>query len=344
LIVSIQSKVVQGPWGGGNLFTSNLVDYLLKNNNEVIDNLYDKNIDVILMTDPLKQSISINYSFNEIKRYKKYINPGVKIVHRINECDERKNTNYVNKEILTCNKIADTTVFVSEWLKGIYEQLGLLNNNRVILSGSNKNIFNDIGKIKWNNKSNVKIVTHHWGTNINKGFKVYEYIDKLIDENNLNNVEFTYIGNLPSKFMFKSSNYIEPLQGSDLANELKKHDIYLTASINEPSGNHHIEGAQCGLPLLFINSGGVAEYCKDYGLAFDDIEQFRKTLYDLIDNYDFYFKKIKDYPHNSEKMCNDYMDVFKQIVLEDNNLQNKNIYSNFYKIIYSLNKLKNKII
>ena len=77
--------------------------------------------------------------------------------------------------------------------------------------------------------------------------------------------------------MFKSSNYIEPLQGSDLADELKKRYIP-NSSINEPSGNHHIEGAQCGLPLLFINSGGVAEYCKDYGLALTTLSNFRSTI------------------------------------------------------------------
>ena len=38
-------------------------------------------------------------------------------------------------------------------------------------------------------------------------------------------------------------------------NELKKHDIYITASENEPSGNHHMEGALCGLPILFKDSG-----------------------------------------------------------------------------------------
>ena len=60
MIVSIQSKVIQGPWGGGNLFVKNLINYLIKNKIHVLDNLYHENIDVILMTDPLKNSISTN--------------------------------------------------------------------------------------------------------------------------------------------------------------------------------------------------------------------------------------------------------------------------------------------
>ena len=39
------------------------------------------------------------------------------VVHRINECDERKNTDYVNKSLIKANKVADHTVFVSSWLK-----------------------------------------------------------------------------------------------------------------------------------------------------------------------------------------------------------------------------------
>ena len=52
MIISIQSKVIAGPWGGGNLFAKNLIEYLTKNNFDVINDLYNENIDVILMTDP----------------------------------------------------------------------------------------------------------------------------------------------------------------------------------------------------------------------------------------------------------------------------------------------------
>ena len=83
-----------------------------------------------------------------------------------------------------------------------------------------------------------------------------EYKDKL---------EFTYIGNLPKKIKLTNTKVVSPISGKDLANEIKKNNLYLTGSINEPSGNHHIEGAQCGLPLLYLESGGTIEYCEGYG-------------------------------------------------------------------------------
>ena len=44
----------------------------------------------------------------------------------------------------------------------------------------------------------VKLVTHHWSSNWNKGFDTYKRIDELInDEYWSNKIEFTYIGNVP---------------------------------------------------------------------------------------------------------------------------------------------------
>ena len=65
--------------------------------------------------------------------------------------------------------------------------------------------------------------------------------------------------------------------GKNLANELKKHDIYITASENEPSGNHHMEGALCGLPILYKDSGSTSEYCNNFGVSYE-IESFLKSL------------------------------------------------------------------
>ena len=345
MIISIQSKVVKGPWGGGNLFAKNLINYLKANNFEVISHLYNRKIDLILMTDPLKNSSSTNYSFNEIKNYKKFINPNVKIVHRINECDERKNTNYVNNEIIKSNYVADKTVFVSNWLKNLYESIGLENNNSVILSGSDRKIFNNLNKKKWDRKTNLKLVTHHWGTNVNKGFNIYSFLDEAIYINSIKNVEFTYIGNLPKNFQFKATNHIQPLEGKKLANELKKHHIYLTASINEPSGNHHIEGAQCGLPILYLNSGGVVEYCQKYGVPFDNQNDFLNSLEEISEKYEIYFSKVLEYPNDSNLMSFSYMQLFNQLnEINEENKHNQNVKFNLYILKYFLNKIKFKLI
>ena len=98
----------------------------------------------------------------------------------------------------------------------------------------------------------LKIVTHHWGSNWNKGFDVYKKLDDLLVDDYWGKlIDFKYIGNLPEGFKFKNAEYVPPLSGIKLAEELKSNHIYITGSLNEPSGNHHIESSQCGL-LYFI--------------------------------------------------------------------------------------------
>ena len=91
--ISIGSKIVQGPWGGGNLFAINLSNYLKDRGHEVYYDLSIPDIDLILLTDPRSRSESSS-TFNhiEIEKYKELVNPNVAVVQRINECDERKNT------------------------------------------------------------------------------------------------------------------------------------------------------------------------------------------------------------------------------------------------------------
>ena len=119
--VSIGSKIVKGPWVGGNLFAINLSNYLIQKGHQVIYDLTDKDIDLILLTDPRsRRESSSTFNHKDIKQYKKYINPNSIVVQRINECDERKNTNNINKFYLNASNVANHVVFVSTWLRNIY--------------------------------------------------------------------------------------------------------------------------------------------------------------------------------------------------------------------------------
>ena len=137
--ISIGTKIKDGPWGGGNLFAINLKNYLEKNNHEVVYNLEDDDIDLILLTEPRRTSESSSFTHIDILKYRQFVKSDVIVVHRINECDERKKTNFVNQYLIEANKSADATVFVSSWLKDLFMKQGLeCEKISVILSGSSK--------------------------------------------------------------------------------------------------------------------------------------------------------------------------------------------------------------
>ena len=340
--ISIGTNIKEGPWGGGNLFAINLKNFLESKEVEVINHLRHDDIDLILITEPRKTSESSAFTHQQVINYLKYVNNETLIVHRINECDERKDTNYINKYIIEANKVADYTIFVSTWLKNIYTEQGMEEKNKkVILSGSDTSIFNSKDFIPWDEREKLSIVTHHWGANWNKGFDIYEYIDKLLDQEYWKNkIEFNYIGNLPEKFNFKNVKVYKPLSGKTLADQIKKSHLYITASVNEPSGNHHIEGALCGLPVMYRNSGGIPEYCQGFGLEYK-MENFEIKLKEMMEGYKKYTNLLKEYPYKADKMSKDYYDLFnfilqnkEKIILDrDIDLRSNNFISTLYKRI-----------
>ena len=341
--VAIGSKYIDGPYGGGNLFIKNIKSYLIENNHNVVFELKDKDIDIILLINPLYDSEHSTFNHLDIIYYQKFINPEAISIQRINECDERKNTNYVNKQILNSNKFIDHTIFVSTWIKNLFVEKGLQKeNSNVILSGSDSAIFNRAGKSQWNKKEPIKLVTHHWSGNWMKGFETYLAIDKLLQKDEWKNkLKFFYIGNIPNDLNFENTKVIPPLDDVNLALELKKKDIYITGSINEPSGNHHIEAAQCGLPILFIESGGIPEYCKGYGIEFTT-ENLEEKLKLLISQFDDYFEKMEFYLNSSEKMGKEFLAIFEKLIEDKNEILEKRDFIPVYKVFMKILSYKFK--
>jgi hypothetical protein len=344
--VSIGTNIKEGPWGGGNLFAINLKSYLELNGVKVIHHLNDEDIDLILITEPRKTSESSAFTHLDVQKYLYFVNNQTQVAHRLNECDERKGTKYVNRYLIEANKIASQSIYVSKWLMDLYVTQGITSkNNKVIYAGADEKIFNSENFTPWNKKEKLKIVTHHWGANWNKGFDTYLLLDSMISsEEWKNKIEFTYIGNIPKNVNFKNTHHIQPLSGKNLANEIKKHNLYITGSLNEPSGNHHIEAAQCGLPLLYLDSGGTPEYCSDYGIEFSN-ETLNEDLKQMIIDYDTYVNKVQNYRFSSTKMCQDYLKLFyKMLENKENNIYSKNKSLNYKlekKFYYFMKNLKN---
>lgn len=342
--ISIGTKIQDGPWGGGNLFAINFSNYLIQNGHNVVFDLNDSDIDIILLTEPRKTSPSSSFTNYDISNYLKYVNSNALVVHRVNECDEHKDSKYINKYISFANQIADATIFVSTWIKNIYMNYGnfLQKPNYVILAGANENIFNRNNFIEWNRKEKIKLTTHHWSRNWKKGFEIYKEIDNLLSKNEYGKrIEFNFIGRLPEKLQFYNSNIIKPLSGIYLASEIKKNHLYITGSINEPSGNHHIEAAQCGLPVMYLDSGGIKEYCDGYGVEYQK-DNLVEQIEFCIENYENLIEIQKSYPRNATKMSIDFLNFFNLILSQRDKLINSRIPQKptyFKDFIYNLKKI-----
>lgn len=315
--VAIGFRQIDGPWGGGNRFAAVLTAHLRAAGHEMCQHLDREDIDIILVMDPRWRHPNVTFTPAEVFRYLQFKNPKAIVVHRINECDERKGVVGMNWRLRVANYCADHTVFVGAWLQRlrVWENAAGARAS-VITNGADTAIFNPAGWIPWDGEGPLRLVTHHWGSHWMKGFDIYSRLDALLDEEAWRDrFAFTYVGNLPAGFQFRNARHVAPLDGLALAAELKRHHGYLTASINEPGGNHQNEGALCGLPLLYRKSGCMPEYCQGFGVEFVEAD-FESALNVYRDQYQNLRARMSAYPHTAANTTAAYLSLFDELAAD----------------------------
>jgi hypothetical protein len=292
-------KLIEGSGGGGCFFVKNMVDYLNTQHPgefNIVTSL-EPNIDLIFMIDPRKNMTNM-FSLDDIMKYKQN-HPNCKTLYAVNECDIKREVN-INLEPLILKTImfCDHNIFISKWLKQYYYDKypfiqQKINNAEVIFNACDLNHYYPDRNRKLN-KNSIKLVTHHWSDNYFKGFEIYNKLDQLLGKDEYKYIQFTYIGRYnTNKYVPRNLNYIPPISGELLGNELRKHDIYLTASLFEPGGIHQLEGMASGLPILYReNGGGIKESVRKAGEEFKDIEDLFEKLKKIIENYEQYCNNI----------------------------------------------------
>lgn len=293
------------PYGGGNISVFYLIRAISNkySDYEVTYNL-ESNISIYVIIDPFKDNKFKLYSLEDVVNYKKQY--GGKIVIRVNDCDKTRIVNDKNSRELQIMKnfnSIDFFIFNSNYIKSYYfnkfsqKNIQIKNNFNVIINGCDQNIFYEAPKIL-NDK--IKIVTHHWSSNMHKGYQLYYDLWKYT-KNHTTNIDFTFIGkNVPD--MFKEAPIIGPFSGIRLADHLNKYHIYITDSVYDSCPNHVIEAISCGLPVLCSDKeGGARELTTmspyKIGELFTSFDDLLKKIDIIIKNYDFYIENIKKSKH-----------------------------------------------
>lgn len=268
------------PTGGGNQFLKALKSYFIS------IKAYEE--------DPAQADIFLFNSHHCLKRVflLKLKYPEKLFIHRVDGPIELYNTKKDRRDdiiFLTNELIADGTVFQSYWSRRMNKRQGMITKTfeTVISNAVDPTLFNSNDRIPFSTNRKLKLVAASWSSNIKKGFKIYEWLD-----NNLNfeKYEMTFIGNSP--VFFKNIRHIKPLKSADLALELKKNDIFITASQKDPCSNSLIEALSTGLPVIAFNDGGHPELLGKAGELFVDKEEIPNLIEIIADNYASYLKRI----------------------------------------------------
>ena len=278
-----------GPWGGGNKTLTAITTKMSELGHSVVYDL-EENIDIIFCFDPRPNSQGIWYqNFIDYKAK----NSNCKIIQRVGDIGTHSKPD-LTQLVMQTSQISDFLIFPSDWAR---KSIGFKKKNYDIVpnrpvAGFYENRDENIGIA-----DKVKIVTHHWSTNPMKGFHVYKALGDEIKKGlkiNGYTCEFTYIGRYPEENRSPGLRIIDPIDVQELAEELPKHHIYLTASLGEAGANHVLEALAAGLPVVYHEKGGsIPEYCLGYGLEYgDNLNELIDALSNIIKNYTHFKNNI----------------------------------------------------
>jgi glycosyltransferase involved in cell wall biosynthesis len=194
--------------------------------------------------------------------------------------------------VFAANKyLADATIFQSDWSRQQNHLLGLPKRRfeTVIVNAPEPTVFNRKGKIPFSTQRRVRLIATSWSQNWKKGFDVYQWLDENLD---FSKYEMLFVGRTPVEF--KNIKHIPLLNSEQLAGELKKSDIFITASQKDPCSNSLIEALHCGLPAVGLRDGGHPEIISNCGETFIEADEIPDLLEKIIKNYHKYQTNIRN--------------------------------------------------
>ncbi|MBC7833661.1 MAG: glycosyltransferase family 4 protein [Phycisphaerales bacterium] len=119
----------------------------------------------------------------------------------------------------------------------------------------------------------IRVIATSWSPGPSKGASVYAWMDRNLDPARF---EMTFVGNVPATL--KNWRKIDPQPSEKLGQLLREHDVYITASRDDPCSNALIEAMACGLPALYFNGGGHPELAQFGGLPFTRADEIPGLL------------------------------------------------------------------
>ena len=213
--------------------------------------------------------------YGAVLRQKK-ARPNLRVVHRIDgaaqEYGRRDGVDWLQRDV---NRLADLTVYQSQYAFNATHDRYRLTSMRgpVIHNPVDTTHFSPEGpRYEW--PSGVtRVISVGWSLNLLKG----NWRIPILARANPN-VEFVVVGRHTEVYDLPNVRKIDFLEHEDLPQALRSVDAYLSLIQNDACPNVIIEALACGLPVIYVPSGGVPELVRGAGVAFASDADFPAAL------------------------------------------------------------------
>lgn len=282
LTVGLWHTFFKPPYGGGNQFMMALRKALTNRGVDVRENELTEQIDAYVLN-------SIHFDVDSFLAFGR--EHRLNIIHRIDGPiflirgfdREKDELCYRLNE-----QFASATVLQSAWVYQRILDMGYNPVSPVIIHNAvDSEIFHSRGRTLFDPDRKIRLISSSWSNNPRKGGPVYKWIEDHLDWSRF---EYTFVGNASETF--HRVKHIPPVPSEELADILRNHDVYITASRNDPCSNALIEALACGLPALYLNDGGHPELVGAGGLPFNAEEEIFPQLNKLVENYSSFQRLI----------------------------------------------------
>jgi glycosyltransferase involved in cell wall biosynthesis len=188
-----------------------------------------------------------------------------------------------DRQIEAINReLADATIVQSRYSLDAHGALGIeLRAPEVVRNSVDPSIFHPLGEREPLLGRKIRVVAVSWSDNPNKGTDVFAWLDEHLD---WERYEMTFVGR--SQEPFRRIRAVGAVRTEAVADELRRHDVYLAPSVNDPCSNALLEALACGLPAAFRSSGGHPELVGDAGLPFEHADELAPVLDRLVEQLD----------------------------------------------------------
>jgi glycosyltransferase involved in cell wall biosynthesis len=263
------------PTGGGHQFLRALLGEFERRGLTVELNRISRGTSVCLFN-------SFNFDFRRLRRFAR---SDVRFVHRVDGpiATYRGFDDGTDARIAEVNRaLAAATIVQSGYSLDAHRALGIeLVDPQLVVNTVDPSIFHQPGVREPLTGRRVRVIATSWSDNPNKGFDVIAWLDANLDHERY---ELTFAGQTSETFRHVHALGAIPTEA--LAEELRRNDVYLAPSRNDPCSNALLEALACGLPAVFRASGGHPELVGEGGLPFDSPEGVPAVLDRLVAELD----------------------------------------------------------
>lgn len=227
---------------------------------------------------------SFNFDAETLERFAAQVS-GCRMVHRVGAVTSlyRGYDDGTDAHVGELNqRFADATIAISQATLEMYHSIGIeLVEPRVIYNAVDPGIFNPRGRIAFDRGRRMRIVAVSWSDNPNKGGPVLRWLEGALD---WNRYEITFVGNTQERF--ERIRHVPPVPSRELALLLRRQDVFFTATRYDAYSNALVEALSCGLPAVYLDSGGSREAVKEGGFGFKAQDEVPALLDRLRDEYE----------------------------------------------------------